>query len=190
MISLDKKKETTDELDEALAGAGSVFLVDFGRIKVAHDVELRKSLTTAGIYYRVAKNTLLRRALNKAGITALDGLLKKPSAILVGSPEDPVAPARIIVDFQKAHAGFLGSKITWIDGSTFPGSDIVEVAKMPGKRELQGQIIQLFMSPGATLVGLIKGPGSKVAGQVEALIKRFEDATVPDVVVADDTASV
>jgi large subunit ribosomal protein L10 len=176
VISLDKKKQTTDELDQALVGAGSVFLVDFGRIVVGHDVELRKNLAKQGIYYRVAKNTLIKRALHKAGITALDGLLAKPTAILVGSPEDPVAPARAIVEFQKAHAGFLDSKITWIDGDTFPGKSIDDVAKMPGKRELQAQVVQLFLSPGSTLVGLIKGPGSKIAGQVEALVKRLEEA--------------
>lgn len=175
MISLEKKKQTTDELDAALAGAGSIFLVDFARITVGDDVELRKSLTKQGIFYRVAKNTLLRRALHKAGVTSLDKLLKKPTALLVGSPEDPVAPARVIVEFQKAHAGFLDSKVTWIDGDSFPGSQIADVAKMPGKRELQAQIVQLFLSPGSTLVGLIKSPGSKIAGQVEALVKRLEE---------------
>lgn len=176
MISLDKKKQTTDELDQALTNAGAVFLVDFGRIPVSYDVELRKALRKQGIFFRVAKNTLIRRALHKAGITALDGILKLPTAIAVGSTEDPVAPARAIVEFQKAHAGFLDSKITWIDGDTFPGKAIADVAKLPGKRELQAQVVQLFLSPGTTLVGLIKGPGSKVAGQVEALVKRLEEA--------------
>jgi len=176
VISLEKKKQTTDELDAALAGAGSIFLVDFARITVADDVELRKSLNKQGIFYRVAKNSLLRRSLHKAGVTSLDKLLVKPTALLVGSPEDPVAPARVIVEFQKAHAGFLESKVTWIDGDSFPGAQIADVAKMPGKRELQGQIVQLFLSPGSTLVGLIKSPGSKIAGQVEALVKRLEEA--------------
>ncbi len=176
MISLDKKKQTTDELDAALAAAGSVFLVDFARIKVVDDVELRKSLTKQGIFYRIAKNTLLKRSLNKVGITALDKHLKAPSAILVGSAEDPMAPARAVVEFQKTKQGLLGSKISWIDGDTFPGSAIADVAKLPGKRELQAQVVQLFLSPGSTLVGLIKSPGSKIAGQVEALVKRFEEA--------------
>lgn len=176
MISLDKKKQTTDSLDKALSDAGSVFLVDFGRIVVGHDVELRKALNKQGIFYRVAKNTLIRRALNKAGITALDSTLKLPSAILVGSKDDPIAPARAIVEFQKAHAGFLASKITWLDGDTFPGKAIADVAKLPGKRELQAQVVQLFLSPGTTLVGLIKGPGSKIAGQLEALVKRLDEA--------------
>lgn len=176
MISLDKKKKTTDALDQALENCGAVYLVDFGRIKVQDDVELRKTLRKQGIYYRVAKNTLIRRALHKAGITSLDGILENPSAILVGSAEDPVAPARAIVEFQKTHAGLLESKVSWIDGDSFPGKAISDVAKMPGKRELQAQVIQLFMSPGSTLVGLIKGPGSKVAGQIEALVKRLEEA--------------
>jgi large subunit ribosomal protein L10 len=176
VISLDTKKQTTDEIDSALANAGSVYLVDFGRIPVANDVELRKALRSQGIFYRVAKNTLIRRSLHKAGVTALDGLLEKPTAILVGSSDDPIAPARAIVEYQKAHAGFLDSKISWIDGDTFPGKAISDVAKLPGKRELQAQVVSLFMSPGATLVGLIKGPGSKIAGQIEALAKRLEEA--------------
>lgn len=176
MISLDKKKQTTDSLDQALADAGSVYLVDFARIVVGHDVALRKELRKQGIFYRVAKNTLIRRALHKAGITALDKSLKLPSAIVVGTKDDPIAPARVIVEFQKAHQGLLDSKITWIDGDTFPGKQIADVAKLPGKRELQAQVVQLFLSPGSTLVGLIKGPGSKIAGQVEALVKRLEEA--------------
>lgn len=176
MISLETKKSTTQEIEEALADFGAVYLVDFGRIKVQDDVELRKALRKQGIFYRVAKNTLIRRALHKAGVTNLDGLLEKPTAILVGSTEDPVAPARAIVEFQKTHAGLLESKASWIDGDVFPGKQIADVAKMPGKRELQGQVIQLFLSPGSTLVGLIKGPGSQIASQVEALVKRLDEA--------------
>ena len=176
MISLEKKKTTTEELEKALENFGAVYLVDFGRIKVQYDVELRKTLRSQGIFYRVAKNSLIRRALHKAGVTSLDGILENPTAILVGSTEDPVAPARAIVEFQKAHAGLLESKVSWIDGDVFPGKAIGDVAKMPGKRELQALVVQLFLSPGSTLVGLIKGPGSKVASQVEALDKRLEEA--------------
>lgn len=176
MISLDKKKSTTDALDKALENAGSVFLADFSKIKVQNDVELRKTLRKQGIYFRVAKNTLIKRALNKAGITQLDGYLKKPTAILVGNAEDPVGPAKTMVEFQKANQGLLESKITFIDGDVFPGSALVDVSKMPGKRELQAQVVQLFLSPGSTLVGLIKGPGSQVASQIEALVKRLEEA--------------
>lgn len=176
MISLETKKSTTQEIEDALVGFGAVYLVDFGRIKVQHDVELRKALRQQGIFYRVAKNTLIRRALHKAGVTNLDGLLEKPTAILVGSVEDPVAPARAIVEFQKAHAGLLESKASWIDGDVFPGKAIADVAKMPGKRELQAQVIQLFLSPGSKLVGLIKGPGSQIASQVDALVKRLDEA--------------
>lgn len=176
MISLETKKSTTQEIEDALVDFGAVYLVDFGRIKVQHDVELRKALRQQGIFYRVAKNTLIRRALHKAGVTNLDSILEKPTAILVGSVEDPVAPARAIVEFQKSHAGLLESKASWIDGDVFPGKQIADVAKMPGKRELQAQVIQLFLSPGATLVGLIKGPGSQIASQVDALVKRLDEA--------------
>jgi len=175
MISKEIKQNTVAELDEALADAGSIFLVDFAKIKVADDTLLRKDLRSKGIFYRVAKNTLIKRSLDKAGITALDALLEKPTAILVGTKDDPIAPARLIVEFQKAHKDLLNSKASFIDGEAFPAAAISDIAKMPGKRELQAQVIQLFLSPASTLIGLIKGPGSKVAGQVEALVKRLEE---------------
>ncbi len=175
MISKEIKLSTVKTLDEALANAGSVFLVDFAKIKVADDTQLRKTLRQQGIYYRVAKNSLIKRALHTAGITALDAHLELPSAILVGSIDDPIAPARAIVEFQKTHKDLLNSKVSFLDGETLKGSAIGDIAKMPGKRELQASVIQLFLSPGSTLVGLIKGPGSKIAGQLEALVKRFEE---------------
>lgn len=185
MISKETKQATVKTLDQALAEAGSIFLVDFAKIKVAQDTTLRKELRKAGIFYRVAKNTLIQRALHTAGVTALDAHLEKPTAILIGTKDDPIAPARVIVEFQKTNKDLLASKVTFIDGETLGGNAIGDVAKMPGKRELQASVIQLFLSPGSTLVGLIKGPGSKIAGQVEAFIKRFDadvasDATVEE----------
>jgi large subunit ribosomal protein L10 len=187
MISKEIKLSTVKTLEEALANAGSVFLVDFAKIKVADDTQLRKTLSQQGIFYRVAKNTLIKRALHTAGITALDAHLEKPTAILVGSIDDPIAPARAIIEFQKLRKDLLTSKVSYLDGETLQGSTIGDIAKMPGKRELQASVIQLFMSPGATLVGLIKGPGSKIAGQVEAFIKRF-DVEVDASVSADENA--
>jgi large subunit ribosomal protein L10 len=175
MISKAVKQSTVEELDKALAEAGSIFLVDFAKIKVADDTLLRKNLRKSGVFYRVAKNTLIKRSLDKAGITALDNFLELPTAILVGTKDDPIAPARLIVEFQKDHKELLNSKVSYLDGEAFPGSAIGDVAKMPGKRELQAQVIQLFLSPGSTLVGLIKGPGAKIAGQIESLVKRLEE---------------
>lgn len=175
MISKEIKSSTVKSLDEALANAGSIFLVDFAKIKVADDTKLRKALRQNGVFYRVAKNTLIKRALNNAGITALDSHLELPSAILVGTQDDPIAPARLIVEFQKDHKDLLKSKVSYLDGETLGANAIGDIAKMPGKRELQASVIQLFLSPGSTLVGLIKGPGSKIAGQIEALVKRFDE---------------
>ncbi len=175
MISKQTKQTTVDELDKALAECGSVFLVDFAKITVGDDTLLRKNLRQQGIFYRVAKNTLIKRSLEKAGISELDKFLTQPTAILVGTKDDPIAPARVIVEFQKAHENLLNSKSTFMDGEVFPASAIEAVSKMPGKRELQAQIIQLFTSPASTLIGLIKGPGSQIASQVEALVKRLEE---------------
>ena len=45
---------------------------------------------------------------------------------------------------------------------------------MPGKRELQAQVVSLALGPGANLLGLIKGPGSRIASQIQAQIEKLE----------------
>ena len=88
--------------------------------------------------------------------------------------QDPMAPAKALVEFYKANEGFMGVKVISIDGTAFPGSQVAAIAKMPGKRELQASIITLALGPGAKIAGIIKGPGAQIAGQVKALVEKLE----------------
>jgi large subunit ribosomal protein L10 len=168
------KTQTVETLTQDIKSASGVYLADFTGITVQTVTGLRRDLRKKGIKMRVAKNTLIRRALNNNGISGLDAYLAGPSALIIADAEDPIAPAKLLVDFQKANEGLLPLKAINIDGQVSKGDQLVAISKTPGKRELQAQVISLAMGPGSNLLALVKGPGSKVASQIAALVEKLE----------------
>ncbi|MDR1831062.1 MAG: 50S ribosomal protein L10 [Candidatus Fibromonas sp.] len=175
-LQKQKKREFVDSLAKELSAAASIYLLDFQKITVAQDNALRLNLRKKGISYRAAKNRLIREALKKANITGLDSYLKGATSIMLGGVEDPMLPAREVVEFHKANPDILKAKGISLDNSPMKGSELENLAKMPGKNEILGQVVSLMLSPGANLIALIKGPGAKVAGQIKALEKKLETA--------------
>ncbi len=175
-LQKQKKQELIDSLAKDFSAAASIYLLDFQKITVLQDNALRLNLRKKGISYRAAKNRLVREAFKKSNITGLDAYLKGTTSIMLGTAEDPMLPAREIVEFHKANPEILKAKGISLDNSTLKGSELENLAKMPGKNEILGQVISLALSPGANLIALIKGPGSKIAGQIKALEQKLETA--------------
>jgi large subunit ribosomal protein L10 len=173
-LQKQKKQEFVESLAKEFSAAASIYLLDFNRITVAQDNALRINLRKKGIGYKAAKNRLIREALKKANISGLDSYLKGATSIMLGNAEDPMLPAREVVEFHKASPEILIAKGISLDGSSIKGSELDNLAKMPGKNEIIGQVISLMLSPGANLIALIKGPGSKIAGQIKALEEKLE----------------
>ena len=168
------KHDAVDQMTESLKGSSGVYLADFTGLTVEKVTVLRSTLRKKGLSMRVSKNTLIRRALNNAGVQGLDKYLTGPTAMILADNEDPMAPAKLLVEFLKANEDAIKLKTVHIDGQAYPGDQLASLAKMPGKRELQAQIITLAMSPGANLLGLFKGPGSRLASQIQALVSKLE----------------
>ncbi|MDR0517850.1 MAG: 50S ribosomal protein L10 [Fibromonadaceae bacterium] len=173
-LQKQKKQEFVESLAKEFSAAASIYLLDFNKITVAQDNALRINLRKKGIAYKAAKNRLIREALKKASISGLDLYLKGATSVMLGNAEDPMLPAREVVDFHKANPEILKTKGISLDGSSLKGSELENLAKMPGKNEMLGQVISLMLSPGSNLIALIKGPGSKIAGQIKALEEKLE----------------
>jgi len=171
-----KKQELINSLAKDFSAAASIYLLDFQRITVAQDNALRINLRKKNIAYKAAKNRLIREALKKANISGLESYLKGSTSFMLGNAEDPMLPAREVVEFHKASPDILKAKGISLDGSSLKGSELENLAKMPGKNEILGQVISLTLSPGANLIALIKGPGAKIAGQIKALEEKLETA--------------
>jgi len=172
--ALVRKTKTASDLEASLKTTTGVYIADFSRVTVQTVTALRTSLRKKGIRMKVAKNTLIKRALGTAGIKGLDAHLKGPTAVILADDQDPMAPAKALVEFHKANEGLLPVKIVSIDGSAYPGNQLAALAKMPGKRELQASVISLALGPGQKIASILKGPGATIAGQIKAQIEKLE----------------
>lgn len=139
---------------ETLGNAEGVILTDFQGLTVKEITELRKTLRAANITYDVVKNTLAKLAAQEALIEGLDDYFKGPTAIAVS--EDPVAPAKIISDFAKTHkkltikAGVVGGKVVDADA-------VKELAKLPPREILLGQVVGGLAAPISGFLNVLNG---------------------------------
>lgn len=169
-----QKAETVQSLSASLKGSSGVYLADYTGITVDKFTVLRRALRKKGARLRVAKNTLIRRAMDDVGFKGLDKHLTGPTALIFADNEDPMAPARVIMDFLKDNEKAVAMKAVHIEGQAYGGEQVAVLAKMPGKRELQASIVSLALGPGSNLLALVKGPGSKLASQIQALTEKLE----------------
>jgi large subunit ribosomal protein L10 len=172
--TIEKKSAVIAELEAGFKAFPGVYIADFSRVTVQTVTGLRSSLRKKGMKMKVAKNTLIKRALANAGIKGLDSHLVGPTAVIFSDDQDPMAPAKALVEFHKANDGVLPVKVVSIDGAAYPGTQLAALAKMPGKRELQASVVSLALGPGQKIAGIIKGPGAKLAGQIKAQIEKLE----------------
>ena len=159
------KQQYVDELAEKLENAAGGVIVDYKGITVAEDTVLRKALREAGIEYIVVKNTLLRRAVDKVGITGVDDHLEGTTAIAI-SNDDQTAPARILGKFSESCKGekFL-LKAGYIGEEVYDEAGVKALSKIPSREVLLAQ-----------LVGSLQGPLQKLAATLQAVVDKENGA--------------
>ena len=165
---LSEKQAIVAELVETLKSSASGVLVNYEGITVSEDTTLRNELRKAGVEYSVVKNTLVRRALDDAGLSELDGVLHGTTSLAV-SKEDPIAPMRVIHKFAKGLNGdrFV-IKAGFMEGKVLPMDDIAALAELPSKEALVGQVLGMMLSPITSLAIVIKAICEQKGGSVEA----------------------
>ncbi|MCG8567916.1 MAG: 50S ribosomal protein L10 [Desulfobacterales bacterium] len=155
MLNISQKKELVERLSEQLAGAEISILVDYKGLDVLAITELRAKLREAGVSMEVVKNTLLKLAAQDTDTALLNDFLKGPNALIV-SQDDPVAPAKILVDFAKDHdkleikGGALGGKLLSVE-------DIKALSKMPSKEDLLAKLVYTLNAVPTNLVNVLSG---------------------------------
>lgn len=143
---LQLKEAFVDELAEKLKNSACGVLVDYKGINVASDTKLRKELREAGVDYFVVKNTLLKRALEKAGLPGLDEHLEGTTAIGLAKEDIIIAP-KILYKQVEASKGAFRIKAGFIDGAITDEATIVEYAKLPSKEVLVSKLLFMLQSP-------------------------------------------
>ncbi len=152
---LQEKQAFVEQLAEKLSNAVAGVVVSYQGITVADDTKLRRQLREAGVDYSVVKNTLLRRANEKAGLSEMDSVLEGTTAVAI-SPQDHVAAAKILCEYADKSETFK-VKAGFVEGKVIDAAAVGELAKMPPKEVLVAKVLGGLNAPISGLVGVLNG---------------------------------
>ena len=160
---LEQKQQVVAQLAERIQGSVAGIIVDYKGITVEDDTKLRKELRESGVKYTVVKNTLIKRAAEKAGLNGIDDVLNGTSAIAT-SAEDYVAAARILQKFADQHDNFK-VKTGYLDNEVISLEKIQSLAKLPSREVLL-----------ANVLGALQAPIASFARAVQAIVDKSGEA--------------
>jgi large subunit ribosomal protein L10 len=170
----DRNLAFVKELEVKFQSTRTVFLTDYRGLTVADLANLRRQLREVGVDFRVAKNTLALIAADRAGLKGLDALLKGPTAIAFSSGDES-STARALGDYARVSriltvkGGILGTQV-------LTAEDVVEVAKLPPKAQLQADLVGAVQGPQASLIGVLNSALSSIAHALDERAKQLEPA--------------
>ncbi|MCG7331968.1 50S ribosomal protein L10 [Salinicoccus roseus] len=156
---IEAKKQHVDAISDQLKNSVSTVLVDYRGLSVSEMTELRKQLREAGVEFKVYKNTMTRRAAEKAELAEINEFLTGPNA-LAFSNEDVIAPAKIINNFAKEHEA-LEIKAGIIEGTFTPAEDVKAIAALPGKEGLVSMLLSVLQAPVRNFAYAVKAVGEE-----------------------------
>jgi len=169
----EQKKETIDALTVEFGKYPSFYLTDASKLTVAQVNKLRRICHRDGVKMKVAKNTLIQKALEANtgnNYSELFGALKGETAIMFSEVAN--APAKIIKEFRKENEKPL-LKAAYIESSIYLGEkSLNELAKLKSKQELLGEIVGLIQSPMSNLLSSLQSGKATISGIVKTLSER------------------
>jgi large subunit ribosomal protein L10 len=148
-LSLEQKQATVAEVAARLAGAQAVIVAEYRGLNVDRVTQLRVRAKKSGLYLRVLKNTLARRAVQGTPFERLTEQLSGP--LMYGIASDPVAGAKVLSEFARENELFV------IRGGAMPNAvmsakDIKALALLPSRQELLAKLVATLQAPIAKLV--------------------------------------
>jgi large subunit ribosomal protein L10 len=155
----DQKEKAVEEIAAQIAEAAAIYAVDYRGLTVSQAATLRASLREAGARLRVVKNTLTLRAADKAGAEPVKDLVEGPTAFafVVG---DPAAVAKALDAFARRER-VLELRGGLLNGELLSGDAVTQLARLPGRDQLNAQVAGLVAAP---ITGLVRGLGSLLSG--------------------------
>jgi large subunit ribosomal protein L10 len=149
-LNLDGKKAVVEEVAEIAAKAHSAIAAEYRGLTVTELTELRKTARETGVYLRVVKNTLAKRAIAGTEFECMQSGLVGP-LLIAFSMEDPGSAARLISNFYKSHDKLI-TKIVAIGGQSFDGSELNRLASLPTRDQGIGLLMSVMKAPVEKLV--------------------------------------
>ena len=160
-LSLDAKKAIVEEVNSVAVSAPSAIAAEYIGLTVTEMTELRNAARQAGVYLKVVRNTLARRALENTQFECMRDNLVGP-LLLVFSNDEPGSAAKVVRNFAKSNEK-LEVKLISLDGNLLEPSEITKLANLPSLDEARSMLLGLLSSPLTKFVRTISEPPSKFA---------------------------
>jgi|TARA_A100001391_G_scaffold143013_1_gene100793 large subunit ribosomal protein L10 len=174
-LNLEDKRAIVVSVNAAASEALSAVVADYRGLSVAEMTNLRLKARETGVYLKVVRNTLAKRAVAGTEYECLTDALVGPT-VLAFSQEDPGAAARLIKDFAKDHDA-LEVKALAIGGVAYDAKDIDILAKLPTRDEAIAQLMSVMQAPVAKFVRTLNEvPGKFVRTMAAVKDKKQQEA--------------
>jgi len=166
-IKLEDKRAIVAEIEEVSAKALSMVAAEYRGITVGKMTALRKKAREEGVYLKVVRNTLARRAVAGTEFECIQDALTGP-LLLAFSQADPGAAARVIKDFAKENDKLV-VKFVSVGGQLLPASDIEKLAKLPTRDQALSMLMSVMQAPITKFVRTLAEPHAKFVRTVAAV---------------------
>lgn len=164
-----KKVEQLEDIKLALKSSTAVYFLDYQGLNVADISALRRKLKESKAVFKVAKNTLLKIALDEAGLGSVE-VLKGPTGVML-TTEDPVVPLKVLMEFAKDKEA-IKPKGGFLEGRFYDAAQMRELAKLPSKNELLAQILGSLQLPVQGLLWALQGPMANLVFTLQAIAEK------------------
>jgi len=169
----EEKIELVKNLSTLLRSSKGIYFTDYRGLNVKDITDLRSRLRDTETFYKVIKNSILKRALEQAEIKEVSHLVEGPIAIAITS-NDPIQPIKILALFRKEH-NLPHIKGGIAEGKFISEEEIDEIAKIPSREELLSMVVGSLNTPITGLIWTLKGMLAKLIYTLNSLINKKEE---------------
>lgn len=168
-----QKEAKVADMHQSFQGAELMVVTHQSGMTVEESTDLRRQMRAAGATFRVTKNRLARIALKGTKFEGLDNMFTGPTAVAFS--EDPVAAAKVAVDFAKSN-----DKLTIVGGGfgeqELDQKGVEALAKLPSLDELRARIVGMISTPATRIAGVLQAPGGQLARVLNAYAQKGDAA--------------
>ena len=175
MLSLADKKAIVADVAQHASGAHSAIAAEYSGLTVEQMTRLRNSAREAGVYVRVVKNTLARRAVAGTEFACMHDGLSGP-LVLAFSNDEPTSAARVMTDFAKQHDKLV-IRIVALRGKLLTPEDAKRLAQMPTRDQALSQLMATMKAPVEQLARTLAEPLNKLARTLAAVREQKEQVS-------------
>ncbi len=165
-LKLEDKKTFVKEVNAVAGDSVTAVAAEYRGLSVAEMTELRREARNAGVYLRVVKNTLARRAVEGTDFECMKDTLKGP-ILLAFAKDDPGAAARVIKDFAKGHSALQAVSLS-VGGQLLPATDLKKLEDLPTLDQARAMLLGVMLAPMSKLVRTLAEPSGMLARTLSA----------------------